>query len=363
MEHRSFSPVVLAGGLLVAALVGFVAARQLSGPDASSVATPVAAEAAAEAGTSPLPPTETAVTDATEATIEPAEASGAPATAAGSPGRQSAAAAADAAPPAARVPSASTGSAAATKAPARTATSRPATREASRPAPPPPAPAPAAPAADRQADVARAEPTWSRPFPPPAAAESLPTRTAPVIDAPPPPPVTRTVTLPADAVVGLQIDRTVSTDTAVVEDDVTARVTRDVMADGVVVIPAGTRVHGSVTLVDEGGKVRERARLGVRFHTVVFADGTEVRLPTETIYRDGESPAGRSTAKIGGGAAAGALIGAILGGGKGAAIGAAVGAGGGTAATMAGGRRPAQLPAGQTLTVRLSDPVSLEVPR
>lgn len=193
--------------------------------------------------------------------------------------------------------------------------------------------------------------------------ESLPNRAPPRIDAPPPPPQTRTVTLAADSVVGLQLEQTISSASAKVEDAVQARVTRDVFADGVMVIPAGTRVTGSVTLVDEGGKVRERARLGVRFHTLVLADGTELRLPTETIYRDGESPSGRSAAKIGGGATAGALIGAILGGGKGAAIGAAVGAGSGTAATMAGGRRPATLPSGQLLTVRLSDAVPIEVPR
>src|SRR5690606_12329982 len=255
-------------GLLAAALVGFVAARQLTGPDASSASAPVALEVAPEASSLPEAP---AVTEATEATIEPAAEAGA--------------AAATPAPPATN--------------PARAeATTRPAARSVSRAADPAPnrtaraTPAPAAsrsarapvaaPAAERPVEVASAEPTWSRPFPPPAAAESLPARTAPLIDAPPPPPVTRTVTLPADAVVGLQIERTVSSASAAVEDDVTALVTRDVIVDGVVVIPAGTRVNGSVTLVNEGGKVRERARLGVRFHTVVFADGTEVRLPTET---------------------------------------------------------------------------------
>ena len=65
------------------------------------------------------------------------------------------------------------------------------------------------------------------------------------------------------------------------------------MAGGNVVVPAGSRLLGSVTLVEQGGRVKERARLGVRFHTLVLADGTEVRLPTETIYREGESPAGQ----------------------------------------------------------------------
>lgn len=366
MEHRSFNPVVLAGGILAAALVGFVAARQLGGPEVAAVSTPVAAEAPVEAGMADdVPATAADVTESTEATIDPVvdepKANGQVAAVAerARPERASASTAPRRSPPAPATASR----------PARATTSAPAARPASRSASSPAhasssASAPAAsPAVDRQVEVARAEPTWSRPFPSPEATASLPSSTPPVIDAPPPPPATRPVTLPADAVVGLQIEQTISTATAVIEDEVTARVTRDVFADGVVVIPAGTRVNGSVTFVDEGGKVRERARLGVRFHTLVLADGTEVRLPTETIYRDGESPGGRSAAKIGGGATAGAVIGAILGGGKGAAIGAAIGAGGGTAATMAGGRRPATLPAGQTVTVRVSNPVTIDVLR
>jgi hypothetical protein len=79
------------------------------------------------------------------------------------------------------------------------------------------------------------------------------------------------------------------------------------------------------------------------------------------VYREGESPSGESARKIGGAAAGGAIIGAILGGGKGAVLGGAAGAAGGTAATMAGGRNPASLAAGTVITVRLTDPVSVDV--
>jgi hypothetical protein len=183
-----------------------------------------------------------------------------------------------------------------------------------------------------------------------------------VASAPPPPlPRFEEVVIPADAVIGLQIENNVSSETARVEDRVDARVTRDVRAAGIVAIPAGSKVQGSVTLVEKGGKIKERARLGVRFHTLVLADGSRVPLQTETIFREGESPAGESAAKIGGAAVGGAIIGAILGGGKGAAIGGSVGAAGGTAATMAGGRNPATLTAGSTVTARLSSPATVTV--
>lgn len=169
------------------------------------------------------------------------------------------------------------------------------------------------------------------------------------------------VTVPTDAVIGLQIDSSLSSDTARIEDRVEARVARDVRADGQVAIPAGSRVLGSVSIVERGGKMRERARLGVRFHTLILADGTEVALQTETVVREGESPGNASAAKVGGGAIGGAILGAILGGGKGAAIGAGVGAGAGTAAAMAGGRRAAQIQAGSPLTVKVLSPVSVQV--
>ena len=171
------------------------------------------------------------------------------------------------------------------------------------------------------------------------------------------------MTIPADAVIGVQLETSVSTEQAKVEDPVRARVTRDLMAGGGVVVPAGSRLLGSVTLVEQGGRVRDRARLGVRFHTLMLADGSEVRLPTETIYRDGESPAGRSAAKIGGATVGGAILGAIMGGGKGAVIGAATGAGSGTGWAMAGDRQPAELRSGQSLTVRVSDSVSTQLQR
>jgi hypothetical protein len=167
--------------------------------------------------------------------------------------------------------------------------------------------------------------------------------------------------IPAESVIGLQLERTITSETARVEDRVEARVTRDVRVDGRVAVPAGSRVLGSVALVERGGKMKERARLGIRFHTLVLADGTSHAVQTETVYREGESPAGSSAAKIGGGAIGGAILGAIIGGGKGAVIGGATGAGGGTAAVMAGSRRPATMSAGSTMTVRVLSPVTVTV--
>ena len=196
----------------------------------------------------------------------------------------------------------------------------------------------------------------------PAVEAEAPERTAPEPEpvAEPEPEFVELV-VPADAVIGLQLETTVSSDRARVEDAVEARVTRDVRVGGRVAIPAGSLVHGTVTEVERGGKVRERARLGIRFHTIVLAGGDKLTLRTDAITREGASPGRESAAKIGGAAVGGAILGAILGGGKGAAIGAGVGAGGGTAAVMAGERNVVTVPAGSTVSVRMRQPVTVTV--
>jgi type IV secretory pathway VirB10-like protein len=250
----------------------------------------------------------------------------------------------------------------------------------------PPAPAPAAPA--RRADTS---PASSRPAdktqrpagtaprrsdsasPEPAAP---PRDVAPVAIAPapisdnqasrsvdPPGPVFDELVVAAQSVIGLQMESSVTSERAQVEDQVVARVTRDVKVGDRVAIPAGAKANGEVTVVEKGGRLRERARLGVRFTSIVLADGTRLPIDTETIFREGDSPGRESSAKIGGGAIGGAIIGGILGGAKGAAIGGSVGAGAGTAAVMAGSRNNATLASGSPVTVRLEEPVTITVQR
>jgi hypothetical protein len=164
-------------------------------------------------------------------------------------------------------------------------------------------------------------------------------------------------------VIGLQLETSISSERARLEDRVEARVSRDVMAAGRVAIPAGARVIGSVIEIDKGGKVKTPAHIGIRFHTLVLGDGAQVALSTKPIYRDGESPSASSAKRIGGGAVAGMILGGILGGGKGAAIGGATGAAGGTASVMAGDRAAVNIPSGSFMTATLSSPATITVER
>ena len=203
------------------------------------------------------------------------------------------------------------------------------------------------------------------PPPPPQVAPPVPIETAApardVQEPQPQAPQMEELVVPTDSVLGLQLETSLNSERAQIEDRVDAKVTRDVRVGNRVAIPAGTRAIGSVVMVGRGGKVKDRASIAIKFNTLVLADSTRLAINTDAVYREGESPASKSAAKIGGAAVGGAILGAILGGGKGAAIGSTIGAAGGTTAVMAGDRATVVLPAGTLLTVRMLAPVTVFV--
>ena len=234
--------------------------------------------------------------------------------------------------------------------------------ESARPAPADrPRQAPVSSAPTRVWEEARTAAPEPRPAPIAVAEPIQPIAAEPVRAAEPPAPRFEELVVSTDSVLGLQMETSVTSERARVEDEVVARVTRDVRVGDRVAIPAGSKARGEVTLVERGGKVRDKARLGIRFTSVVLADGTRVPLETDTIYREGDGPGGESAAKIGGGAIGGAILGGIFGGAKGAVIGATAGGGAGTAAVLAGGRNPATLPSGTPVTVRVVKPATVTV--
>ena len=174
-----------------------------------------------------------------------------------------------------------------------------------------------------------------------------------------PAPEPAAITIPAGTDIAARIVTAVSSATARVEDNVTATTTRDVTVDGRTAIPSGSRLLGSVTTVQRGGRMSGSDRIRIRFHTLAYND-VEIPLRTDTITRTGPGQASQNATRIGGGAAVGSILGAILGGKRGAAIGGAIGAGGGSAAAAAQHAAPAILEAGETLALRTSRPVRIE---
>ena len=176
-------------------------------------------------------------------------------------------------------------------------------------------------------------------------------------------PVFEEITVKEDSVIGIRLDSAISTATARVEDAVTAHVARDVTVAGHTAIPSGARLEGNISMVERGGKFKDRARIGIQFHSLILADGTRTRIQTETIFREGENPTAPAASKVGASAVVGSILGAVIGGKKGAAIGATTGAAAGGAAVVATAKNDLVIPAGTPLTVRMTAPVTLSIER
>lgn len=188
----------------------------------------------------------------------------------------------------------------------------------------------------------------------PVSAAALPTRLAPA--------AAEEVTIPAGTVLSVVLDNSVGSDISRVEEPVHAHLTRAVAIAGRQVVEPGAIVNGVVTAAVRSGRVKGRARIGVRFETLQ-PRGTQERytIKTAAIARLAPTTKRRDALEIGAPAAGGALIGALVGGKKGAAIGAAAGGGAGTAAVLSTRGDEIRLAKGAPLRVRLTAPLTLRV--
>jgi hypothetical protein len=130
-------------------------------------------------------------------------------------------------------------------------------------------------------------------------------------------------------------------------------VAKEVLVGGIVGIPKGATVSGTVTDAKPLGKFAGGAELGVRLDTITLRGvDLPVQAAAKTFSAKGK---GKRTAVIaGGGAALGGIIGALAGGGKGAAIGLAAGGGAGAGGAAFTGNKDIVLPAESALTFVLS---------
>jgi hypothetical protein len=194
-------------------------------------------------------------------------------------------------------------------------------------APPPSAPVPAA-------EAAPAPPPEPAPPPPAKQSATRPAATIPeerprrLSALPPAEPATVTVTIPQGTSVVVHLAEALTSETALVGDDVTATLSQPIIVGDRVAFPAGSQVKGRVTDVKSASKgfTETGGALAISFDRIVAADGHSAAIAaafTKLATGSGKKKA----AIIGGSAVGGALLGKVLGkDAKGAAvIGGAVG--------------------------------------
>jgi len=161
--------------------------------------------------------------------------------------------------------------------------------------------------------------------------------------------------IPAGQELDVRLGTTLSSKTAKVEQRFEATAVADVMQNGRVLIPAGSRVRGVVAGVDPADRLHRAGSLTLSFDEIeVRGRRNPIRAQATNVFESGGIREEGGTAGIGAGA--GAIVGGILGGVKGAILGAVIGAGGAIAATEG---KDIELPAGSIIRVRLDSPLNV----
>ena len=137
-------------------------------------------------------------------------------------------------------------------------------------------------------------------------------------------------TIPTGSKIVIRMIDSVNSETNKLGDTFVAVLDEPISQGGIEVIPRGADVRGRIAKIDDAGRLKGSAQLGLEL-TQIIVNGIPYSVATSEYNEVGEGR-GKETAKRAGiGAGIGAAIGAIAGGGKGAAIGAGVGGGGATA--------------------------------
>lgn len=150
-------------------------------------------------------------------------------------------------------------------------------------------------------------------------------------------------TVPANTIIRVRMNRTITSKTSRVGDTFTTTVTEPVYSStGVVVIPVGATVTGRIDSVVAAANKGKAGSIDAHFTSVRLPNGRSRAIngsltdlesgKTASDNEGGVAAKGmnhRKTIFIGGGAAGGAILGAAIGGGKGALIGGILGGAGG----------------------------------
>ena len=166
--------------------------------------------------------------------------------------------------------------------------------------------------------------------------------------------------LPPGTRITVKMDREINSASASAGDTFAVTVSKPVANRGVVVLPAGAKIEGTVTDVVRAGIGNRRGRIKVRFGTL-FLDRGQTRDISAVIKdpkRAGSNAVSNTVIAIGG-LSAGALIGTAVKPGAGSLIGAAIGGGAGAAVALLRKGKRSSILEGEEFEIMLREPLVL----
>lgn len=165
--------------------------------------------------------------------------------------------------------------------------------------------------------------------------------------------------VPADTVLAVVLDQTISSKTSKSGDKFSATIESPIEIEGKVAIPKGARASGVVRGAKAAGRFKGGAALALEL-TSVTVGGKDYEIETAAATMSSKGKGKRTAVMVGGGAGGGALIGGLAGGGKGAAIGGLIGAAAGAGGAGFTGNRDITLAAETPLDFKILRPVDIK---
>lgn len=144
-------------------------------------------------------------------------------------------------------------------------------------------------------------------------------------------------------------------------DHFRAVVDRDIEVKGLIAIPRGSIVNGTLKTVVSSGRLRRRAELTMELDSIEIGSNKQ-SIDANPETRLGKGHAGRDAKFIGGGALFGLTVGALAGGGKGAGIGTLAGGAAGATGAAISGKEEVYIPAETVLVFHLRSEFKPELP-
>jgi type IV secretion system protein VirB10 len=195
-------------------------------------------------------------------------------------------------------------------------------------------------------------------------------------DPPPQPPAN--VTVPAETHIPVSLENAINSKTAYAGQAIYCRTIFPITVENRIVIPVGSYVKGEVTQVVKPGRIRGKAKLGLRFDSLTLPNGVTEQLRAslssfgssgkEGFNRkegkiEGQSTKGQDAGRVAETTITGAQIGALAGisGGhtlRGLGIGSAAGAAAGAIWVLASRGKNIYLPPGTSLELQLGAPLN-----
>lgn len=170
-------------------------------------------------------------------------------------------------------------------------------------------------------------------------------------------------TIAAGTALSVTSDSRVCTNTNKVGDSMTGTVVNTVTGSNGASIPAGAKVHMTITQLKRSENVNDKIQMGFRVESISFGGHTypvTASVQSATIDRIKNQPGAKDAQKVATGAAIGAVVGQILGHStKSTVIGAAVGAAGGAGTAAMTSNYEGCVPAGGNIAISLDNSVQV----